>query len=182
MSLFYKRNTYYNFRKAKNTRVAARGFLRFSQVSQHPACLDQSIQTRKTIRYFFNLNSLSAISAFLQLLTSKLKASNNSFGPPPVQLFWLFSRIRHPGMLFKSYLLFEILNPSQTLRHVSILLTSSLWSISFFFKLLIILAASFFSLKHIWNNLVTKWREIPTKRNNWYRLHYVTIQYMMMDC
>ena len=29
-----------NFRKAKNTRLAARVFLRFSQVSQHPACLD----------------------------------------------------------------------------------------------------------------------------------------------
>ena len=41
---------------AKNTRLAARVFfLRFSQVSQHPACLDQSIQTRKTIRYFFNI-------------------------------------------------------------------------------------------------------------------------------
>ena len=26
----------------------------FSQVSQHPACLDESIQTRKTIRYIFN--------------------------------------------------------------------------------------------------------------------------------
>ena len=42
-----------DFRKAKNTRLAARVFLRFSQVSQHPACLDQSIQSpnTKTIRY-----------------------------------------------------------------------------------------------------------------------------------
>ena len=29
-------------------------FLRFFQVLRHPACLDQSIQTRKNIRYFFN--------------------------------------------------------------------------------------------------------------------------------
>ena len=42
-----------DFRKAKNTRLAARVFLRFSQVSQHPACLDHFFQTRKTIRYFF---------------------------------------------------------------------------------------------------------------------------------
>ena len=45
----------FDFRKAKNTRLAARVFLRFSQVLQHPKCLDQSIQTRKTIRYFFNI-------------------------------------------------------------------------------------------------------------------------------
>ena len=37
----------------KNIRLAARVLLRCSQVSRHPACLDQSIQTRKTIRYFF---------------------------------------------------------------------------------------------------------------------------------
>ena len=30
---------------AKNTRLAARVFLRFSQASQRPACLDHSIQT-----------------------------------------------------------------------------------------------------------------------------------------
>ena len=29
-------------------------FLRFSHVLQYPVCLDQSIQTRKTIRYFFD--------------------------------------------------------------------------------------------------------------------------------
>ena len=45
-----------DFRKAKNTRLATHVFFFFcfSQVSQHPACLDQSIQTRKTIRYFFD--------------------------------------------------------------------------------------------------------------------------------
>ena len=43
-----------DFRKAKNTHVAARVFLRFSTVSQHPACLDHVIQTQKTTRYFFN--------------------------------------------------------------------------------------------------------------------------------
>ena len=39
-------------RKAKNARLAARVFLRFSHVSQHPACLDYNIQTRETIWYF----------------------------------------------------------------------------------------------------------------------------------
>ena len=39
--------------KAKNTVLAARIFLRISTVSQHPACLDHVIQTRKTIKYFF---------------------------------------------------------------------------------------------------------------------------------
>ena len=54
--LFYKRNTKWIplFRKAKNTRLAARGFLRFSLVSQHPACLDHSIQTRESIWYFLS--------------------------------------------------------------------------------------------------------------------------------
>ena len=33
--------------KAKNTRLAARVFLRISTVSQHPACLDHVIQTRR---------------------------------------------------------------------------------------------------------------------------------------
>ena len=41
--------------KAKNTVLAARIFLRISTVSQHPACLDHVIQTRKSIRYFFKL-------------------------------------------------------------------------------------------------------------------------------
>ena len=35
------------FRKPK-------AFSRFSQVSQHPACSNQSTQTRKTTKYFFN--------------------------------------------------------------------------------------------------------------------------------
>ena len=44
-----------DFRKGKTTRLVARVFLTLiSQVSQHPACLDQSIQTRKTNWYFFN--------------------------------------------------------------------------------------------------------------------------------
>ena len=38
-----------DFRKAKNTRLAARVFLCFSQVSQHPACLVHVIQTWKTM-------------------------------------------------------------------------------------------------------------------------------------
>ena len=38
-----------DFRKAKNTRLAACVFLRFSTVSLHPAYLDHVIQTRKTI-------------------------------------------------------------------------------------------------------------------------------------
>ena len=46
-----------DFRKAKNTRLAACVFLRFSTVSQHPACLNHVIQTRKTIRYFFKPSS-----------------------------------------------------------------------------------------------------------------------------
>ena len=45
----------YDFQKAKNTVPAARVFLRFSQVSQHPACLDHSIQTREPIWYFLPL-------------------------------------------------------------------------------------------------------------------------------
>ena len=45
-----------DFRKAKTTRLVARVFLRFSQISQHPACLDHSIQTRKTIWSFFSPN------------------------------------------------------------------------------------------------------------------------------
>ena len=32
-----------DFRKPKKTRLTARVFLRFSQVSQHPACLDRNI-------------------------------------------------------------------------------------------------------------------------------------------
>ena len=43
-----------DFRKAKNTRLAARVFLRFSTVLQHPAFSNHVIQTRKTIRHFFN--------------------------------------------------------------------------------------------------------------------------------
>ena len=43
------------FEKLKNTRLSARVFLRFSQVSQHPACLDHVIQTRKPIRYFLKI-------------------------------------------------------------------------------------------------------------------------------
>ena len=54
-----------DFRKAKNTRLAARVFVRFFTVSQHPACLDHVIQTRKTVRYFFNLNhSFAALPTF----------------------------------------------------------------------------------------------------------------------
>ena len=41
-------------RKAKNTRQAARVFVRFSQVSQDSASLDHSIQTRESIWYFLN--------------------------------------------------------------------------------------------------------------------------------
>ena len=51
-----------DFRKAKNTRLAARVFLRFAQVSQHPRCLDQSIQTRKTIWYFFSPKALLVVN------------------------------------------------------------------------------------------------------------------------
>ena len=40
------------FRKAKNTRLAARAFSRFAQVLQHPACLDHGIQTQEAIWYF----------------------------------------------------------------------------------------------------------------------------------
>ena len=38
--------------------------LAFSQVLQHPACLDKSIQTRKTIRYFFTVNTLANMVQF----------------------------------------------------------------------------------------------------------------------
>ena len=55
------------FRKAKNIRLAC--FLRFSQDSQHLACLDQSIQTRKTIRYFFIIKRLRLyVAMYLALL------------------------------------------------------------------------------------------------------------------
>ena len=37
-----------DFRKAKNTRLAARVFLRFSTVSQHHTCLDHVIPTTPT--------------------------------------------------------------------------------------------------------------------------------------
>ena len=53
-----------DFRKAKNTRLAARVFLRFFHVSQHPACLDHVIQKRKTIRYFFNPIYLYIVTLF----------------------------------------------------------------------------------------------------------------------
>ena len=39
-------------KSVKNTSRWATVF-RFSKVEQHPKCLDQSIQTRKTIRYLF---------------------------------------------------------------------------------------------------------------------------------
>ena len=58
--VIYKRNTQWilgmllDFRKTEHTRLVARIFLRFSQVSQHPACLDHSIQTRESIWYFLN--------------------------------------------------------------------------------------------------------------------------------
>ena len=42
------------FRKAKNTRLTARVFLRFPQVFQNPTCSDHSIQTHKSIWYFLN--------------------------------------------------------------------------------------------------------------------------------
>ena len=41
-----------DFRKAKNTRLATRVFLRFSRVSQHLTCLDHGIQIREFIWYF----------------------------------------------------------------------------------------------------------------------------------
>ena len=47
------------FRKAKNTCLAACVFLRFSQVSQHPACLDHSIQTRESICRVFLKSSVT---------------------------------------------------------------------------------------------------------------------------
>ena len=45
------------FGKAKNTPQVAHIFLCFSQVSQHPAGLDHSIQTRESIWYYLNLRS-----------------------------------------------------------------------------------------------------------------------------
>ena len=74
LSLFYKRNTKWiplfdaviqtlgmllDFRKAKNTRLVTRVFLRFSQVSRHPACLNHSVQTRECIWHFLNSGLLS---------------------------------------------------------------------------------------------------------------------------
>ena len=38
--------------KAENTRLAARVFLCFSEVSQHPACLGRNIQNRESIWRF----------------------------------------------------------------------------------------------------------------------------------
>ena len=43
-----------DFRKAKNTRLAASVFLRFSQVLQIPKCLNYIIQTQESIWYFLN--------------------------------------------------------------------------------------------------------------------------------
>ena len=45
-----------DFGKAKNSHRAAHVFLCFSQVSQHPACLDHSIQARESTWYFLNLS------------------------------------------------------------------------------------------------------------------------------
>ena len=41
-------------------------FLRFSQVSQHPTCLDHSIQTRESIWYFLN----ETLKLMFKLITS----------------------------------------------------------------------------------------------------------------
>ena len=59
-----------DFRKAKNTRLAAHVFLRFSQVSQHPGCLDHVIQTRKTIslRELFLLVAFFSVTKALEKL------------------------------------------------------------------------------------------------------------------
>ena len=45
-----------DFGKAKNTRQADHVFLWFSQVSQHPACVDHSIQAQESTWYFLNLS------------------------------------------------------------------------------------------------------------------------------
>ena len=53
-----------DFQKAKNTRLAARVFLRFSAVLQHPVHLDHVIQTRKTIRYNISLIRIGSTPTF----------------------------------------------------------------------------------------------------------------------
>ena len=55
-----------DFRKAKNTRLAARIFFTlFSNLTTSRA-LDQSIQTWKTIRYFFNPNTSWNVAGLLK--------------------------------------------------------------------------------------------------------------------
>ena len=56
-----------DFRKAKNTCLAARVFLRFSTVSQHP--MDHVIQTRKTIGHYFNPSQFSDLNVNAQMRT-----------------------------------------------------------------------------------------------------------------
>ena len=68
--------------KAKNTRLAARVFLRISTVSQHPACLDHVIQTRKTIRYFFsNKEILQEVLLHLDLIIRTNKRFCTKYSP-----------------------------------------------------------------------------------------------------
>ena len=72
---FYERNTLRLICACLNTVIQTLGMLldlvcclRFSQVSQHPACLDHSIQTREYIWYFLNI---SVDSAHLSMASAK---------------------------------------------------------------------------------------------------------------
>ena len=82
-----------DFRQAKNTRLAARVFfLRFSQVSQRPACLDQSIQTWKTIWYFFNPNTWDvAACAFFTLFERDASLVFGSQYPAQKNIWYFFN-------------------------------------------------------------------------------------------
>ena len=60
-----------DFGKAKNTPQVAHVFLRFSQVSQYPACLDHSIQTRESIWYYLNLSRHLGMGNILSMQNKK---------------------------------------------------------------------------------------------------------------
>ena len=74
-SLLCKRNTrwisvfgYYGPDTWDVPSLAARAFLHFFQVSQHPVCLDHSIQTRGSIWYFLNVTYVPGALSHLLFL------------------------------------------------------------------------------------------------------------------
>lgn len=68
--------TLQNFRKAKNTRLAARVFLRFSTVRQHSACLEGRIRQKGEWKLLL-LNVNTKVTQRLPSLTGFLFFNGN---------------------------------------------------------------------------------------------------------